>query len=102
MFRAIGYRSIQVSDVPYDERLGRIPNAGGRMTDLAGTVQPGEYVAGWVKRGPSGVIGTNKKCATETVAALLADFAAGRLPAAPPLPLAAGRFGLGPRLGRAR
>ena len=95
VFRAIGYRSIQVADVPYDERLGRIPNAGGRVTDLAGTVQPGEYVAGWVKRGPSGVIGTNKKCATETVAALLADLAAGRLPAAPPLPPDASSWAVG-------
>jgi ferredoxin/flavodoxin---NADP+ reductase len=95
VFRAIGYRSIQVADVPYDERLGRIPNAGGRVTDLAGTVQPGEYVAGWVKRGPSGVIGTNKKCATETVAALLADLVAGRLPAAPPLPPDASHWAVG-------
>jgi ferredoxin--NADP+ reductase len=96
VFRAIGYRSVQVADVPYDARLGRIPNAGGRVTDLDGTVQPGEYVAGWVKRGPSGVIGTNKKCATETVAALLADLAAGRLPDAEPRPPDASSRALGP------
>jgi len=79
VFRAIGYRSVPIQGLPYDERLGRIPNVDGRITDLEGRIQPGEYVAGWVKRGPSGVIGTNKKCAGETVAALLSDAAAGRL-----------------------
>ena len=81
VFRAIGYRSVPIPGVPFDPGLGRIPNARGRVTDLDGRIQPGEYVAGWVKRGPSGVIGTNKKCATETVAVLLADAAAGTLPA---------------------
>ncbi len=60
--------------VPFDERSGTIPNEGGR-------VEPGTYVAGWIKRGPSGVIGTNKKDATETVALLLEDARAGLLPA---------------------
>ena len=60
--------------VPFDERAGTIPNEGGR-------VEPGLYCAGWIKRGPSGVIGTNKKDATETVALLLEDARAG-LPAA--------------------
>ncbi|HEX3669354.1 MAG TPA: NADP oxidoreductase, partial [Acidimicrobiia bacterium] len=58
--------------VPFDERGGTIPNEGGR-------VEPGVYAAGWIKRGPTGVIGTNKKDATETVQLLLEDAAAGRL-----------------------
>jgi ferredoxin--NADP+ reductase len=59
--------------VPFDERSQTIPNEGGR-------VEPGVYAAGWIKRGPSGVIGTNKKDATETVALLLEDARAGHLP----------------------
>ena len=61
--------------MPFDEGSGTIPNEGGR-------VRPGLYVAGWIKRGPSGVIGTNKKDATETVALLLEDARAGALQAA--------------------
>jgi ferredoxin/flavodoxin---NADP+ reductase len=57
-----------------------IPNVGGRVTDADGGRVPGLYTAGWIKRGPSGVIGTNKKDATETVELLLEDAAAGRLP----------------------
>jgi ferredoxin--NADP+ reductase len=72
--------------VPFDERSATIPNAGGRVTDgPGGAVLPGEYVVGWIKRGPSGVIGTNKKDAHETVDALLADLDAASLPE-PPLP----------------
>jgi ferredoxin/flavodoxin---NADP+ reductase len=73
-FRAIGYRGIPLPGVPYDERSGTIPNDGGRILDPAsGSPQCGEYVVGWIKRGPSGVIGTNKKDAQETVDAILAD-----------------------------
>jgi ferredoxin/flavodoxin---NADP+ reductase len=75
-FRAIGYRGIPLPGVPYDERSGTIPNDGGRILDPAsGSPQCGEYVVGWIKRGPSGVIGTNKKDAQETVDAILADLA---------------------------
>ncbi len=75
-FRAIGYRGIPLPGVPYDERSGTIPNDGGRVLDPAsGSPQCGEYVVGWIKRGPSGVIGTNKKDAQETVDAILADLA---------------------------
>jgi ferredoxin/flavodoxin---NADP+ reductase len=75
-FRAIGYRGIPLPGVPYDERSGTIPNDGGRILDPAsGSPQSGEYVVGWIKRGPSGVIGTNKKDAQETVDAILADLA---------------------------
>jgi ferredoxin--NADP+ reductase len=78
-FRAIGYRAEPITGLPYDVDRGRLPNVEGRLTDERGARQPGEYVAGWIKRGPSGVIGTNKKCAAATVAALLEDAAAGRL-----------------------
>jgi ferredoxin/flavodoxin---NADP+ reductase len=74
-FRAIGYRGLPLPDVPFDDRSAVIPNQAGRVLDAAdGTPQPGEYVVGWIKRGPSGVIGTNKKDAQETVDAMLADL----------------------------
>jgi ferredoxin--NADP+ reductase len=74
VFRAIGYRGIPLPDVPFDERRGVIPNEGGRVLDAtAGAPLRGEYAVGWIKRGPSGVIGTNKKDAQETVDAILAD-----------------------------
>jgi ferredoxin--NADP+ reductase len=72
VFRSVGYQGVALPGVPFDERSGTIPNEGGR-------VEPGVYVAGWIKRGPTGVIGTNKKDATETVQLLLEDAAAGRL-----------------------
>jgi ferredoxin/flavodoxin---NADP+ reductase len=79
VFRAIGYRGLALPGVPFDERQGVIPNQGGRVTDPAtGTPRPGEYVVGWIKRGPTGVIGTNKRDAQETVDAILADLAARR------------------------
>jgi ferredoxin--NADP+ reductase len=74
VFRSVGYRGVALPDVPYDERTGTIPNDCGRVVD-------GVYCAGWIKRGPTGVIGTNKKDATETVEVLLDDARAGRLPA---------------------
>jgi ferredoxin/flavodoxin---NADP+ reductase len=75
VFRAIGYRGIRLPQVPFDERGGVIPNDGGRVRDPdSGAPAPGEYVVGWIKRGPSGVIGTNKKDAQETVDAMLADL----------------------------
>ncbi|HXW58764.1 MAG TPA: FAD-dependent oxidoreductase [Solirubrobacteraceae bacterium] len=77
LFRAIGYRGVPLPGVPFDERAGTIPNAHGRVLDPdTGSPVPGEYVVGWIKRGPSGVIGTNKKDAQETVDAILADIAA--------------------------
>jgi ferredoxin--NADP+ reductase len=75
VFRAIGYRGLPLPDVPFDEHSAVIPNEGGRVLDAAdGAPVPGEYVVGWIKRGPSGVIGTNKKDAQETVDAMLADL----------------------------
>lgn len=77
VFRAIGYRGIALPGVPFDERAAVIPNVGGRVTDPdSGDPLPGEYVVGWIKRGPSGVIGTNKRDAQETVDALLTDLGA--------------------------
>ena len=72
VFRAIGYRGTPLAGVPFDSERELIANVDGR-------VRRGEYVVGWAKRGPSGVIGTNKKDANETVDALLEDLAAGRL-----------------------
>ena len=72
VFRSVGYRGVELPGVPFDDRGGTIANQSGRVGD-------GVYCAGWIKRGPSGVIGTNKKDATETVEALLADVASGRL-----------------------
>jgi ferredoxin/flavodoxin---NADP+ reductase len=78
-FRAIGYRGIPLPGVPFDQRSAVIPNRGGRIVDPdSGAPLPGEYVVGWIKRGPSGVIGTNKKDAQETVDAMLADLSAAR------------------------
>jgi ferredoxin/flavodoxin---NADP+ reductase len=80
VLRSIGYLGTGIDGVPYDSRAGVIPNEEGRVHDDDGEPIPGQYVVGWIKRGPSGVIGTNKKDAQETVAHLLDDAAAGRLP----------------------
>jgi ferredoxin--NADP+ reductase len=72
VFRSVGYHGVELPGVVFDAASGTIPNEGGR-------VEPGVYCAGWIKRGPTGVIGTNKKDATETVGLLLEDAAAGRL-----------------------
>ena len=74
VFRAVGYKGVPLADIPFDERSGLIRNESGRVTDEAGSHLHGEYTAGWIKRGPSGVIGTNKKCATDTVNELLHDL----------------------------
>jgi ferredoxin--NADP+ reductase len=76
VMRAIGYRGKPLPGVPFDEGDATIPNEGGRVVGSEGP-RPGEYAVGWIKRGPSGVIGTNKKDAQETVDALLEDLAGG-------------------------
>lgn len=74
VFRSVGYQARPLEGIPFDERRATIPHDQGRVLDApGGSVVPGLYVAGWVKRGPSGVIGTNKACAMETVARLLED-----------------------------
>jgi ferredoxin--NADP+ reductase len=84
VFRSVGYRGIPLAGLPFDERRGVVPHRQGRVL-ADGVVVPGLYVSGWIKRGPTGVIGTNKPDAAETAESLLADAAAGSLPA-PPAP----------------
>lgn len=74
LLRSVGYKGVGVEGVPFDSTRGVIPNSGGRVVDPA-TDNPvsGVYVAGWIKRGPSGYLGTNKKCAEDTVELLAAD-----------------------------
>lgn len=81
VFRSVGYRGVPLADVPFDEAWGTIPNQRGRVVRERDSdhVLPGEYVAGWIKRGPSGVIGTNKPDSVETVECLLEDWREGRL-----------------------
>jgi ferredoxin/flavodoxin---NADP+ reductase len=79
VLRSIGYRGRPLGDVPFDERRGLIRNEGGRVTDEDGRPLRGEYVVGWIKRGPTGVIGTNKKDAADTVAKIVADAQSGAL-----------------------
>ncbi len=79
VLRSIGYRGRPVGDIPFDRRRGLIRNVGGRVCDEEQRPQCGEYVVGWIKRGPSGVIGTNKKDAADTVARIAEDAAAGVL-----------------------
>lgn len=78
--RSVGYRGLALAGLPFDEDSGTVPHLQGRVV-RDGAVAPGEYVAGWIKRGPTGVVGTNKHDANETVQALLADL--DTLPRAP-------------------
>jgi ferredoxin/flavodoxin---NADP+ reductase len=83
VFRSIGYRGVRLEGLPFDERRAVVPNDGGRVLDPdSGEPIPGLYVTGWIKRGPTGIIGTNKKDAQETAAALVHDYSEGRLPEA--------------------
>jgi NADPH-dependent glutamate synthase beta subunit-like oxidoreductase len=82
--RSVGYRGVPLPGLPVDEHSGTVPHEEGRVL-RNGLPSPGEYVAGWIKRGPSGVVGHNKHDARETVASLLADAADGRLRTAGPV-----------------
>lgn len=75
VLRSVGYQSVPLDGVPFDERSYVVPNEGGRILGPDGAPVPREYVAGWIKRGPSGVVGTNKSDAAETVRNLLEDAA---------------------------
>ncbi len=86
VLRSVGYQSVPLPGVPFDERSNTVPNADGRVLGPDGQPLPGEYVAGWLKRGPTGVIGTNKSDAAQTVRSLLADLAGGPGPDDVPLP----------------
>ena len=76
VFRSIGYRGVAIPGLPFDETLGTVPHAGGRVLDGAAML-PGMYVTGWLKRGPTGIIGTNRADSVETVESLLADLSKG-------------------------
>ncbi|MDQ2810566.1 MAG: FAD-dependent oxidoreductase [Actinomycetota bacterium] len=88
VLRSVGYQSVPLPGVPFDERASVVPNALGRVLGADGSPLPGEYVAGWLKRGPTGVIGTNKSDAAETVRCLLEDLAGGPGEGDVPLPRA--------------
>jgi len=75
--RSVGYRGLALTGVPFDESRGVIPHRDGRVLDGTNTPIAGLYVAGWIKRGPSGIIGTNKKCAVQTVGSLMEDVESG-------------------------
>jgi ferredoxin--NADP+ reductase len=79
VLRSIGYRGNPLPGVPFDERRGLIANQGGRVTTEDGEPLAGENAVGWIKRGPSGVIGTNKKDAADTVARVVEDRDSDRL-----------------------
>ncbi len=72
VLRSVGYRGVLLEGLPFDAATGTVPNLSGRVL-REGVVAVGEYVAGWIKRGPTGVIGTNRPCAKETATSLLAD-----------------------------
>ncbi|MBD0738797.1 FAD-dependent oxidoreductase [Streptomyces sp. CBMA29] len=76
VLRSVGYHSTPVGALPFDEDLGRVPHDAGRVIGPDGRALDGHYVAGWAKRGPSGVVGTNRACAAGTVAGLVTDLAA--------------------------
>ena len=74
MFRSVGYRGIPIEGLPFHDSWGIIPNSAGQVTEVqSGAPRTGIYVSGWIKRGPTGVIGTNKKDGTETATAMLED-----------------------------
>ena len=81
-FKAVGYRGVRVPGVPFHESWGIVPNVDGRVTASEESTEPlpGEYVVGWAKRGPSGLIGTNKADSIATVVGLLEDYKAGGTP----------------------
>jgi ferredoxin/flavodoxin---NADP+ reductase len=83
VLRSVGYRAVPLPDVPFDERHFVLPNERGRVLAPDGETLPGVYAVGWIKRGPTGILGTNKRDADETVRCLVADLAAGALPQPP-------------------
>ncbi len=76
VLRSVGYRGVPLAGVPFDERRFVVPNEKGRVLDASGKVVSGHYAVGWIKRGPSGVIGTNKADAVETAKAMIEDLPA--------------------------
>jgi ferredoxin/flavodoxin---NADP+ reductase len=80
VLRSVGYRAVPLPDVPFDERHFVLPNDRGRVLTADGEPLPGVYAVGWIKRGPTGILGTNKRDAEETVSCLVEDLRAGALP----------------------
>jgi ferredoxin--NADP+ reductase len=80
VLRSVGYRAVRLPDVPFDERAFILPNECGRALDEDGAPVPGVYAVGWIKRGPTGILGTNKRDAEETVACVAEDLREGALP----------------------
>jgi ferredoxin/flavodoxin---NADP+ reductase len=80
VLRSVGYRAVPLPDVPFDERRFVLPNERGRVLAADGEPLPGVYAVGWIKRGPTGILGTNKRDAAETVGGLVEDLHAGTLP----------------------
>jgi len=83
VLRSVGYRAVPLPDVPFDERSFVLPNDRGRVKTPAGEPLTGVYTVGWIKRGPTGILGTNKRDADQTVACLVDDLNASALPAPP-------------------
>ncbi|WP_422116740.1 FAD-dependent oxidoreductase [Brachybacterium sp. UNK5269] len=83
VYRAVGYHGSELPGIPFEPSRGVIHNVAGRVTEADGTVIPGVYANGWIKRGPVGLIGATKSDAIETVASLLEDVSTGILAAAP-------------------
>ena len=83
VLRSVGYRAVPLPDVPFDERYFVLPNERGRVLASDGERLPGVYAVGWIKRGPTGILGTNKRDADETVECLVEDMNAGALPVPP-------------------
>jgi ferredoxin--NADP+ reductase len=80
VLRSVGYRAVPLPDVPFDERSFVLPNEHGRVLTPNGEPLPGVYAVGWIKRGPTGILGTNKRDAEETMSCLAEDLEAGALP----------------------
>jgi ferredoxin/flavodoxin---NADP+ reductase len=83
VLRSVGYRAVPLPEVPFDERSFVLPNERGRVLGPDGEPLPGVYAVGWIKRGPTGILGTNKRDAEETVNCLAEDLASGALPSPP-------------------
>jgi ferredoxin/flavodoxin---NADP+ reductase len=83
VLRSVGYRAVPLPDVPFDERHFVLPNERGRVLAPDGDTLPGVYAVGWIKRGPTGILGTNKRDAEETVNCLVEDLRADAVPQAP-------------------
>jgi ferredoxin--NADP+ reductase len=83
VLRSVGYRAVPLPDVPFEERRFVLPNERGRVHTPDGQPLRGVYAVGWIKRGPTGILGTNKRDAEETVSCLVEDLRANALPKPP-------------------